>query len=205
MKATRKPEGDALIIDARLLLTYDTASRVSYASIGVPGKDVQARPFYEWLGKLMKVDIEGASELQVVRDARLTEKLFAKDSSVKERGTLDLAHLFVEAKSQLFIVSHETPDALDALVARMGLPEKVGKIPLCGAEQRHEAIAQVLELPSVEFVFVYELGLTPRQEKRIVEEVLRGRGVLVNNPAISPRTFKIDEQVFDLVEKRWGI
>lgn len=193
---------DALLIEARHLLDYQKVSWSAYDSVGVPVAKVKPAPFYEWLPAALGTDIEGASEIQVVRDARLTDRLFAKNAKVREGSALDLAHLFVEAGRSVYVVSHETPDALAAIVARSGLPSGVGQLPLLGSDRRSEAVSSVLNSEITPgWLLVYELGLTPREEQRIVT-LLSDRGVLVNVKSAG-RTQSIEDKLIDLVCTRW--
>lgn len=193
---------DALLIEARHLLDYQKVSWSAYDSVGVPAVKTQQAPYYEWLPEALGTDIEGASEVQVVRDARLVDRLFAKNARVREGSALDLAHLFLEAGRQVYVASHETPDALAAVIARSGLPERVGRLPLIGSDRRHEAVSSIINSELAPgWLLVYELGLTPAEEQRIVR-LLSDRGVLVN--VRSPgRTQSIEDELIELVCNRW--
>lgn len=196
------PAQDAILVDARLLLDYEKLSRSVYRSVGVDPKSVEQRPYYAWLGQSLKMDVIQATQLQVAYEARLAEKLFLPNQGIKELGTLDLVHLFVEAKSTVYVYGHETPDALQAVIARVGLPNSVIPLALLEPNRLHHAVSSILNseiAPS--WLLTYCSGLTSRDERRIVN-ILGNRGVLVN--AKPTQTSRSDDKLLDLVNERWS-
>jgi hypothetical protein len=190
---------DTLLINARLLLDFEQAGKHAYQSIGI--REYQREPYYKWLPEHLRCDLEEATEYQVARDARFATRLFDTTvRGVRELPPLDIAHLFVEAGARVVVVSHETQDALAAVVARCGLPESVLKIGMVSLDQLDEVIDEVAADSS--WLVVYETGLTPGYEKRIVTG-LNGRGVFINveNPI---RTREADEQLLKAIEQRWA-
>lgn len=204
MKTMSTPQQDAIVIDARLLLDYEKIRIGTYVSVGVQSKDTRLEPYHTWLCQAMNMDIEAASELQVARDNRLTQRLFADKAPVSELSSLDLVHLFIESGSRVFVTSFETPDALDAIVARAGLPETVTKLALRSKDRCQETVSSILNSElAPRWLLVYELGLTPKVEQRIVQ-TLGQRGVLVNIKGSPRQTYRSDEHLIDLVNERWS-
>lgn len=197
-----KGTNDGLFVDAALLLNYSRVNLEVYRSVGIEEGFVRREPFFNWLPAALESDLEDASAIQATRDARLAERLFDfKKGKVWEQPILDLVHLFIEAHRQVHVVSHESPDALDAVLARAGLPQSVRRHPLVAVEQRVELIEQILRDESCpDWLAVYDWGLTRALERRTIE-TLAGRGVLVNVNEPTNRT--ADERLLKVFEDRW--
>lgn len=191
---------DGLLVEAGLLLDCRKAAIDSYVSIGVRSDRIKREPFFTWLPQLLRTDIEQASVMQVSRDVRFTDLIFDYKKPTWEQPALELAHLFVEAGCPVGVVSHETPDALDAIVARCGLPTQVGRWPLTSPERRHEVVNNILSIGISTWLAVYDVGLPRPEEQRIVD-ALAGRGVLVN--VDKPTVRGAEDALLAVIEERW--
>lgn len=199
------PQRDSLLIGAELLLEYDIVNRHVYKTIGVRPDEIQTEPFFEWLGPTLKLGLEDSAAVQLVRDARLAEALFAEKAKVYERSPLDLVHMFIESGSTVYVSSHESQEALTAVVARAGLPNSVKLLPLVSPSRHHEVVSSILSSElSPAWLLDYQLGLSPRVEKQVVA-TLGACGILVNvKPGGARQTGSIDERLIDLVNERWS-
>lgn len=195
------PRNDALVIDARLLLDYRRAAEETYNSVGVK-KITDGEPYPNWLPRELGSDLNLAVQLQAARDNRLVQRLFDFKAKVYERGALDVAHMFVEAGGTVIVVSHETGEVLDALVARAGLPERVTKLSMIATKDRVELVRQLREQRVASWYAVYELGLTPKLERGMLV-ILGGDGILINAKTVS-RSGVVDDQLLDLINERWS-
>ena len=181
-------------INASLLLNYETASAESYVKIGVNKKAFKHnRPYYEWLGTAIKtLDVEDQALAQVQRDVYLSNLLF-DTKAVQERATVDLVHLFVQDSAKVYVASHETPDALSAIIARCDMPETVEQLFLLTKQKRLDELANLLNSAAApDYLFVLEYELDAATEKAF-RQILADKGELIN--------VKTSSQINEAVDK----
>lgn len=186
---------DALIIDARLLLNYQSASVEAYASVGIEAKMIRDAPYTSWLEPTY-------SHLQAVRDDRLADRLFANSSSAIERTALDVAHAFVERDGLVIVVSYETETALDAIIARAGLPESTMRFSLIPSDRRDDLFGHVKTTKVASWYVVYELGLTPVVKQNMIK-MIGDHGVLIHAPTVT-KLSQTDDHLLEVVAERWS-
>lgn len=191
---------DALLIDAALLLFYRPLSVKAYAAVGVESGFIRRAPYFSWLPQCLEMELEDASAVQVTCDQKLTDLLFDFKNKPWEQPALDLAHLFSEAGHTVHVYSHESPDALDAILARAGMPASVERYPLVSVDRRYEVVASILDTKDTNWLAVYDWGL-PRSQERSIVAALAGRGVLVN--VKEPTQRSADDALLRVVEERW--
>lgn len=187
---------DGLLIDARSLLDYEKIARETYASVGVPEKEVRAETFVAWLPQVLG-DWNEALQLQAARDARFAEQLF--EPKLRELAMLDVAYAFMDRGGHLAVYSFETAEALEALVARASLVAE--QFPLCSVGKGGLDVLVQLELEQVDWLVVVTTGLTPLSVS-VIENILGERGRIFNLP--SPRRSGDQaDRVLKLLEERW--